>query len=85
MSSLLSTIACKYIFYGDHFANSLESIFSAFSGLLKRMVKDHLTGGKYDIKLTDDIVKETATVQKSNTISERDFAQLERLLRENQL
>ena len=46
------------------------------------MVKDHLTGGKYDLELTDDIVKETASVQKTNTISERDFAQLDRLLRE---
>ena len=60
----------------------LESIFSAFSALLKRMVKDHLTGGKYDLELTDDIVKETASVQKTNTISEREFAQLYRLLRE---
>ena len=46
----------------------LESIFSAFSARLKRMVKDHLTGGKYDLELTDYIVKETASVQKTNKI-----------------
>ena len=47
----------------------LESIFSAFSALLKRMVKDHLTGGKYDLELTHDIVKETASIQKTNTVN----------------
>lgn len=60
----------------------LEVIFSGFSALLKRMVTDHLPGGEYDVELTEKIMKETASVQKTNTLSERDFAQLDRLLRE---
>lgn len=46
------------------------------------MVVDHLSGGIYDVKLTEDKLKQTASVSKTNTISERDFAQLDRLLRE---
>lgn len=60
----------------------LEAIFSGFSALLKRMVTDHLSGGEFDVELTEERKKETASVQKTNTISERDFAQLDRLLRE---
>ena len=60
----------------------LQYLFSAFSALLNRMVVDHLSGGRYDVELTEAKLKETASVQKTNTISERDFAQLDRLLRE---
>ena len=60
----------------------LEAIFSGFSALLKRMVTDHLTGGEFDVELTEEEKKETASVPKTNTISERDFAQLDRLLKE---
>ena len=60
----------------------LEALFSAFSALLHRMVVDHLSGGIYDVELTEDKLRQTASVQKTNTVSERDFAQLDRLLRE---
>ena len=62
----------------------LRTIFSGFSALLQRMVADHLSGGEFDVDLAKhpEKRKETASVQKTNTVSERDFAQLDRLLRE---
>ena len=60
----------------------LEAIFSGFSVLLKRMVSDHLSGGEFDVEVTQERKSETASVQKTNTVSKRDFAQLDRLLRE---
>lgn len=60
----------------------LEALFAGFSALLKRMVTDHLSGGVLDVESTEQRKKETASVQKTNTISERDFAQLDRLLKE---
>ncbi len=60
----------------------LETISSGFSALLQRMVADHLSGGVHDGELTVETRKETISVQKMNTISEHDFAQLDRLLRE---
>ena len=47
--------------------------------LLKRQLKDQLPGGKY-YKPSDEIMEETAGTPKENIISERDFAQLDRLL-----
>lgn len=59
----------------------LQAIFTAFSVLLQRMVKDHLPGGAYD-QPHDEMLRETKSVPKTNVVSERDFAQLDRLLRE---
>ena len=59
----------------------LQAIFTAFSVLLQRMVKDHLPGGVYD-QPHDEMLRETKSVPKTNVVSERDFAQLDRLLRE---
>ena len=59
----------------------LQTLFNALSLLVSRFVDDHLPGGKYDnpsIQLT----AETKSVPKTNVISERDFAKLDRLLRE---
>ena len=47
--------------------------------LLKCQLKDQLPGGKY-YKPSDEIMEETAGTPKENIISERDFAQLDRLL-----
>ena len=59
----------------------LQTLFSALSLLITHFVEDHLPGGKYDnpsIQLTE----ETKSMPKTNVISERDFAKLDRLLRE---
>ena len=57
----------------------LQTLLNALSLLVSPFVDDHLPGGKYDnpsIQLT----AETKSVPKSNVISERDFAKLDRLL-----
>ena len=59
----------------------LQTLFHAFSALVTRLVDDHLPGGKYD-EPTSQLLEETASVPKTNVISERDFAKLDRLLRE---
>ena len=56
-------------------------LFSAFSSLLLRLVEDHLSGGKFD-DVDEALIEDTVSVPKTNTVSERDFAQLDRLLRE---
>ena len=43
------------------------------------MVEDHLPGGIYD-NPSARLVSETKSVPKTNTVSERDFAKLDRLL-----
>ena len=55
----------------------LQALFTAFATLFRRMVADHLGDTYKDI--TDD---EIASVPKTNVVSERDFAQLDRLLRQ---
>jgi len=59
----------------------LEVIFGAFSSLISRLVEDHLPNGKYD-NPSAELVAETKSVPTTNVISERDFAQLDRFLRE---
>lgn len=49
--------------------------------LLLRMLHDHLEDGKWDI-VSDDMKQQTKSVRPTNTISERDFAQLDRFIRE---
>ncbi len=60
----------------------LETIFSGFSALLERMVSDHLSGGELDMELTEEKKRRNSFCTENNTVSERDFAQLDRLLRE---
>ena len=60
----------------------LQALFLGFIALFNRMVKDHLIGGELDVQESNQRCQETASVPKTNTISERDFAQLDRLLRE---
>ena len=56
-------------------------LFSAFSSLLLRLVEDHLPEGKFD-DADETLIRDTISVPKMNTVSERDFAHLDCLLRE---
>ena len=53
---------------------------STLAAFCTRILADHLPGGKYHN--APSLAAETASVHKTNAISERDFAQLDRLLRE---
>ena len=59
----------------------LQTLFSSFSILLSRLLQDHLPGGELD-NPSLQLQEETKSVPKTNTVSERDFAKLDRLLRE---
>ena len=59
----------------------LQMIFKAFQLLCEHMLVDHLPGGIHDID-TAEYREETKSVPKTNTISERDFALLDRFIRE---
>ena len=60
----------------------LQLLFAAFSLTTQRLLIDHLPGGKY-YSITDAaMVQETASVPKTNVAPERDFAVLDRLIRE---
>ena len=59
----------------------LQTLFSALSLLVSQFVEDHLPGGKYD-NPSIHLSTETKSMPKTNVISERDFAKLDRLLRE---
>ena len=59
----------------------LQLLFAAFSVVTQRLLVDHLPGGKYSS--TDLVmVQETASVPTTNVAPERDFAVLDRLIRE---
>ncbi|KAJ8048656.1 hypothetical protein HOLleu_01057 [Holothuria leucospilota] len=59
----------------------LEMLCTSFEMLSKRMLADHLDGGKYSDGAVD-LVKETQSVPTTNTTVERDFGMLDRLMRE---
>ena len=59
----------------------LEILFGSFSIITKRMLHDHLKGGKYD-DCSEDLRKVSTSVLKTNAVSERDFGMLDRLIRE---
>jgi len=59
----------------------LEILCHAFSALLSRLVEDHLPGGIH-CDSNAQLTVETNSVPKTNVVSERDFAKLDRLLRE---
>ena len=58
----------------------LQLLFSAFAITTQRLLIDHLPGGKYDVDTT--LSQETASVPPTNVAPERDFAVLDRILRE---
>ena len=59
---------------------ALQVIFTSMEYLCHHLLEDHLEGQYADP--SDSLCEETASVPNTNTISERDFAKLDRLLRE---
>ena len=59
----------------------LELMFGCFSIVTKRMLSDHLEGGKYD-NPSKTLRNQTDGVLKTNTLAERNFGMLDRLMRE---
>ena len=57
----------------------LQTLFASLSLLVSRFVEDHLPEGKYHNPSTQ-LQTETRSVPKTNIVSEREFAQLDRLL-----
>ena len=57
----------------------LELIFGSFVVVTKRMLTDHLEGGKYD-KPDAEMEHECKNAPKTNVVPERDFGMLDRLL-----
>ena len=49
--------------------------------LVQRMLEDHLPGGKWE-GASDSVRRQTKSVTKTNTVSEHDFAKLDRVLKE---
>ena len=60
----------------------LELILKAFSVATKRLLIDHLPGGIHHSITDEQMFIETASVPKTNVSPERDFAVLDRLMRE---
>ena len=57
----------------------LQVLCSTFARYMSELLADHLPGGKFH-QATPDMERETASVHSTNVLSERDFAQLDRLL-----
>lgn len=60
---------------------ALELIFAAVVVKTKRLLADHLKGGKYEYP-SEEMRKETESVMKTNVMPERDFGMLDRLIME---
>ena len=60
----------------------LQLVFRAFSRTCQRLLVDHLPGGVYHSVVDPVIIQETASVPVTNVSPERDFAVLDRMLRE---
>ena len=62
-------------------AAAIQAVFKSVELLARRMLADHLPGGTWEE--ADELTREqTKLVTKTNTVSERDFGKLDRLLRE---
>ena len=59
----------------------LQVVFKSFYILCERLLIDHLPGGIHD-QPTEEYRNQVKSVPKTNTVSEMDFAQLDRYLRE---
>eukprot|EP00117_Sycon_ciliatum_P018783 scpid72752/ scgid17234/ len=59
----------------------LQVLCTSFAIFTARLLADHLPGGRYH-KPEAEVVEECVSVPNTNAISERDFAQLDRLLRQ---
>ena len=60
----------------------LQLIFASFSITTKRLLLDHLPGGKHHSLSDSTMIEETRSVPTTNVAPERDFAVLDRLIRE---
>ena len=60
----------------------LQLLFKAFSETTQRLLLDHLPGGVYNSVTDALLVAETASVPTTNVAPERDFAVLDRMMRE---
>ena len=60
----------------------LQLLFGAFSNTTQRLLLDHLPGGMYNSVTDTVVVNETASVPTTNVAPERDFAILDRMIRE---
>ena len=56
----------------------MKIIFGSFDRVSKRMLKDHLQGGRYD-SLSLDLINESKSAPTTNAEAERDFGMLDRL------
>ena len=64
----------------DIVTECLQLTMKTFEALARRLLQDHLPGGKYH-NTEKTLQMETAPVPTTNTISERDFGKFDRLLR----
>ena len=61
----------------------MQILFTSFSATTQRLLLDHLPGGQFHSTVTDPVMtQETASVPTTNVTPERDFAVLDRLMRE---
>ena len=60
----------------------LQLLFRAFSATTQRLLIDHLPGGVHHDVVDEDTIQETSSVPTTNVSPERDFAVLDRYLRE---
>ena len=67
--------------YDNLTQQQLQTLFHTLALTTEKMLSDHLDGGQWD-KPSDELKKKSVSTAKTNTISERDFAKLDRLLRE---
>jgi len=66
--------------YDDLATECLQIMFKSFVSLMERLLQDHLDGGKFS-ESSSELSENTRSVPCTNTISERDFPQLDRFLR----
>ena len=59
----------------------LDILFGSFSIITKRMLHDHLKGGKYD-QPSDTLIQESESTPNENVFTESNFGCLDRLIRE---
>jgi E1A/CREB-binding protein len=60
----------------------LQLLFGAFSKTTQRLLLDHLPGGMYNSITDSSLIEETVSVPTTNVAPERDFAVLDRMMRE---
>ena len=71
----------KYHHYDESTKQCLDLIFGSLPIVTPRMLDDHLEGEKYDTE-SDELRTETNSVMTTNTLAERNFGMLDRLIRE---